>query len=203
MFDSEYLGSCVHRRNEKDIWNHRDSGHPISCRGKSLGVPLYDVVDFSHGLYARTRIDVLLIVQAGSLGMQAQNIGITDGGNTLHTGEPTWGRPGVSPTGGTRQDLQQTIAIERGAIVAAPSATLDFELLEFGFQRRHIKLSAWGTRCRQWSRSFELRNIKVLAWGTRCRQWSRRFELRNIKVLAWGSCCRQRSGALDFEISRV
>ena len=79
MFDNECLGSCVYRRNEKDIWNHRDSSHPISRRGKSLGIPLYDVVDFAHGLYARTRIDVLLIVQAGSLGMPTQNIAEMEG----------------------------------------------------------------------------------------------------------------------------
>ena len=133
MFDSEYLGSCVvHKRNEQEIWKHRDNRHPISRRGKSLRLPLYDVVDFAHGLYARIRIDVLLIVQAGSLGKQAQNTGIIDNSKSLHTGEPIWGRPGISPTGGTRQ-LQQThslhsgkiIAVERG-IVAAQATTLDF-----------------------------------------------------------------------------
>ena len=56
-------------------------------------------------------------------------------------------------------------------------------MLEVGLQRRHIKLSAWGTRCRQWSRSFERRNIKVLASGSCCQQRSGSFRLRNIKDL--------------------
>ena len=68
------------------------------------------------------------------MGMQAQNIGIIGNINTLRTVEPIWSRPGVSPTGGTRKDLQKThslragkiIAVERGAIVAAPATTLDF-----------------------------------------------------------------------------
>ena len=149
---------------------------------------MYDVVDFAHGLYARMRIEVLLTVQAGSLGMQAQNIGIIDNSNTLHTGKPIWGRPGVSPTGGTRQDLQQTQqthSLHSGKIFIC-SRTRSHRGSsgnnEVGFQRRHIKLSAWGTRCRQWPRS---------------------FERRNIKVLAWGSCCQQRSGSFFFVLSRI
>ena len=55
----------------------------------------------------------MFAVQAGSLGMQAQNIGIIDNSNTLHTGEPIWVAR-ASRLGAGRQDLQQTHSLHSG-----------------------------------------------------------------------------------------
>ena len=163
MFDSEYLGSCVYRRNEKDIWNHGDSS------------PL------------RKRIDVLLIVQAGSLGMQAQNISIIDNSNTLRKNPCGVGalRAAAADTQPPLRKFCSRTRSHRG------SSGNNFGFLRVGLWVSASTYQAFGLGqpCRQWSRSFKRRNIKVLAWSSCCRQWSGSFKLRNIKallpVVAW------------------
>ena len=99
------------------------------------------------------------------LGMKSQN---TDNNNTLHRGEPVRGRPGVSPNYGRRR----------------AKTCCGFLALEFGSQRRHVKLSAWGCRCRQWSRGFKSRGIKLAAWGSLGRFWMLDFGL-GFRIFGW------------------
>ena len=122
------------------------------------------------------------------LGMKVQNI---DSSNTLHTGEPACGIGRASRLwAGTCQDLQLTQPPFRKATCSrTPSGSsgnsCGFYALEFEFQCRRIKVSAWGCRCRQWSREFKGRGIKLSAWGSRCRFGFRVLDIE-CRVLDFG-----------------
>ena len=71
--------------------------------------------------------------------------------------------------------------------MVAPATTLDFYVLDSGFQRRHIKLSAWGSPA---VNGLEALNVEISrfwpgapAAGRNIKVWGSCFKLRNIKAL--------------------